>query len=125
MLKAAKLDSGGVWIDLLDPSEEEMRQVERDHGVRVPPRAELEEIETSSRLSRRDDVLFMNMPVATLDPDGMLVPSPSISPGCTPPKPSRSGSRARRARARPTSSPWSSRASSTTAPTSSRTSRPR
>lgn len=76
MLKTVKLDSGGVWVDLLDPTPDEMAQVEREHGVRVPPREELAEIETSSRLSRQGDVLFMNMPVATLDGDGMLVPSP-------------------------------------------------
>jgi len=39
-----------VWIDLLDPTEEERTRVEREFGIRVPSRAELEEIESSSRL---------------------------------------------------------------------------
>jgi magnesium transporter len=76
MLNEHKLDSGGVWIDLLDPSDEEMAKVKADHGLRVPPRKEIAEIESSSRLSREDDVLYMNMPVATVDDDGILTPSP-------------------------------------------------
>jgi magnesium transporter len=76
MLTERKLKSDGVWIDLLDPSEEERARVEKAHGIRVPARAELEEIESSSRLSRDGNVLYMNMPVATLDGDGTIMPSP-------------------------------------------------
>lgn len=76
MLLERKLKSGGLWIDLLEPTPEEMAQVEREHGLRVPSRDELEEIETSSRLSRDGNTLYMNMPVATIDGDGMLQPSP-------------------------------------------------
>ena len=76
MLTERKLKSDGVWIDLLDPSEEERTCVEKEHGIRVPARAELEEIESSSRLSRDGNVLYMNMPVATLDGDGTIMPSP-------------------------------------------------
>ena len=76
MLTERKLKSDGVWIDLLEPSEEERTRVEKEHGIRVPTRAELEEIESSSRLSRDGDALYMNMPVATLDGDGTIVPSP-------------------------------------------------
>ena len=71
-----KLDSGGVWIDLFDPAPEEVAQIELDHGVRVRSRNELEEIESSSRLSKEADVLYMNMPVATTDDSGKLSPSP-------------------------------------------------
>jgi len=76
MLTERKLKSDGVWIDLLEPSEEERARVEKEYGIRVPTRAELEEIESSSRLSRDGDALYMNMPVATLDGDGMIMPSP-------------------------------------------------
>ncbi len=76
MLTERKLKAGGVWVDLLDPSDAERAQAEKAHGVRVPPREEIEEIESSSRLSRDGNVLYMNMPVATIDGDGMLVPSP-------------------------------------------------
>lgn len=76
MLTERKLKSGGVWIDLLDPSEEERAQAAKSTGLRVPPREEIEEIESSSRLSRDGNVLYMNMPVATIDGEGVLVPSP-------------------------------------------------
>jgi len=36
MLTERKLKSGGAWVDLLDPSDEERAQVEKAHGVRVP-----------------------------------------------------------------------------------------
>jgi len=76
MLQERKLAGGGVWIDLLDPSPEEAGRVAQQYKVRVAPREELDEIETSSRLSRDGDTLYMNMPVATLDGDGTLQPSP-------------------------------------------------
>ena len=76
MLVEQKLDSGGVWIDLFNPAPEEVAQIELDHGVRVRSRNELEEIESSSRLSKEADVLYMNMPVATTDDSGKLSPSP-------------------------------------------------
>jgi magnesium transporter len=76
MLRERKLAAGGTWIDLLDPTEDEAKQVQSAYGVRVPPRKELEEIESSSRLSRDGDVLYMNMPVATVEESGMLLPSP-------------------------------------------------
>jgi magnesium transporter len=76
MLNERKLGTGGTWIDLLDPTGDEIKRVEAAYAVRVPPRKELEEIESSSRLSREDDVLYMNMPVTTFDDDGRIVPSP-------------------------------------------------
>lgn len=76
MLQERRLQSDGLWIDLLEPTAEEMAKVEREHGLRIPPREELEEIETSSRLSRDGNTLYMNMPVATIDGDGTLMPSP-------------------------------------------------
>ena len=76
MLRERKLEGGGLWIDLLDPTEDEAQRVQSAHGVRVPPRKELEEIESSSRLSRDGNVLYMNMPIATVDDVGTLMPSP-------------------------------------------------
>ena len=76
MLTERKLKSGGAWVDLLDPSDEERAQVGKAHGVRVPARSEIEEIESSSRLSRDGNTLYMNMPVVTVDPDGTIMPSP-------------------------------------------------
>lgn len=76
MLNERKLQSGGAWVDLLDPTPEESARVEAEYGLHVPSRAALEEIESSSRLSRDGDVLHMNMPVVTFDADGGIVPSP-------------------------------------------------
>jgi magnesium transporter len=76
MLNERKLDSGSVWVDLLDPTAEEMEKVASEYGVRVATRAQLDEIESSSRLAREDDVLYLSMPVATIADDGMIVPSP-------------------------------------------------
>jgi magnesium transporter len=53
-----------VWIDLMDPSPEEARLVADLTGLHVPTRAELSEIESSSRLRRRGDVLYLSMPVS-------------------------------------------------------------
>ena len=48
-----------IWIDLLQPTLQEERLVERLIGVEVPTREEMQEIEASSRLYREGDVLFM------------------------------------------------------------------
>ena len=53
-----------VWIDLLRPSDEEAKLVAELTGLHVPTRAELSEIESSSRLQRRGDVLYLSMPSA-------------------------------------------------------------
>jgi magnesium transporter len=76
MLNERKLDSGNAWIDLLDPTREEMEKVASGYGVRVPTREQLAEIESSSRLAREDDVLYLSLPVATVADDDMIVPSP-------------------------------------------------
>ncbi len=52
-----------VWVDLFDPTPEEVKQVEAEHKVRVPSRAQLEEIESSSRLSVENGTIHLNMPV--------------------------------------------------------------
>jgi len=75
-MQSEKRLDGGVWIDLYDPTDEERTAIARTHNIRVPARRELDEIETSSRLSQDGDTLHLNMPVATLDQDGALVPSP-------------------------------------------------
>ncbi len=48
-----------VWFDLLGPTEDEDADVERMLGVAVPTRAEMEEIEVSSRLYAEDGTLYM------------------------------------------------------------------
>ncbi len=48
-----------VWIDLLRPTDEEERLVEAWIGVGVPTRAEMDEIEISSRLYADNGAVFM------------------------------------------------------------------
>jgi magnesium transporter len=55
-----------VWIDLHDPTAEEERLTREATGLAVPTRAEVSEIETSSRLNLRDDVLYLSMPMVSM-----------------------------------------------------------
>ncbi|MGE3624079.1 MAG: magnesium/cobalt transporter CorA [Bdellovibrionales bacterium] len=48
-----------VWIDLLQPDEAEIAQVERDYGIDLPTLEHMREIETSSRLYEEGDAFFM------------------------------------------------------------------
>lgn len=52
-----------VWIDMLEPSPTEERQVEASLGIDVPSREEMQEIELSSRLYEEDNALFMTISV--------------------------------------------------------------
>ena len=51
-----------VWIDLLNPTQEEERQVQIALRLEVPTREEMQEIESSSRLYREGDALFLTAP---------------------------------------------------------------
>src|SRR3712207_724425 len=48
-----------VWIDLLSPTPEEEKQVQAALRLEVPTREEMQEIESSSRLYREGDALFL------------------------------------------------------------------
>ncbi len=48
-----------VWIDLVQPTMEETAAIEAALGLEIPSFEAMREIEISSRLVRRDDVLFM------------------------------------------------------------------
>lgn len=59
-----------VWIDLHNPTPEEDASVERALGVVIPSRADMEEIELSSRLYHEDGAEFLTLTVlAGLDTD--------------------------------------------------------
>lgn len=64
------------WIDLYDPSAEELRRVAHDCGVEVPSREALQEIETSSRLRADGQVLYLSMPLGMRDEAHGLAPMP-------------------------------------------------
>ncbi len=59
---AAALPDGIVWIDLLDPTPEEVAFVAKVTGLQVPTVAELSEIETSSRMRTEDGAIYLSMP---------------------------------------------------------------
>src|SRR5687768_18530639 len=50
VMDPAALPDNAVWIDLLNPTMEEDRAVERLAGIAVPTREDMQEIEISSRL---------------------------------------------------------------------------
>src|SRR6476620_11870845 len=55
----AALPEGAVWIDLLNPTTEEDRAVERLAGIAVPTREDMQEIEISSRLYIESGARYM------------------------------------------------------------------
>jgi magnesium transporter len=57
--------TAAVWIDLLDPTAEEKAAVEVATGVKLPSRADLEEIESSSRVYVDEGALYLSTPILT------------------------------------------------------------
>src|SRR3954468_1862378 len=61
---------GAVWLDMLNPTLEERRKVDKALGLEMPTRADMEEIEISSRLYQEDSTFFMTaMVMAQTDTD--------------------------------------------------------
>jgi len=56
------LHDQALWIDMLNPDEATRQLVQSTTGLRVPTREELSEIETSSRLWRDGDTLYLSLP---------------------------------------------------------------
>jgi magnesium transporter len=73
---ATSIPDDAVWIDLVTPTAEEDKLVERHIGVGVPTREEMQEIEVSSRLYVENGALYMT---ATLMCQADT-PSPKITP---------------------------------------------
>src|ERR1700761_2037866 len=86
MLKLTGKDGGAAeltdacWIDLCEPTAEEIERVQTRFGVELPSREQLAEIEASSRLRAHRDRLTMSAPliarhegIATLSPTGFLL----------------------------------------------------
>lgn len=67
---------GSVWIDLFDASEADVRLVEQLTGLEIPSRADLDEIETSSRQYRKNGAVYISVPVARPDAEGAPRTSP-------------------------------------------------
>ena len=54
-----KITEQAIWIDLLNPTQEEEAKVEKALKIDVPTREEQQEIEASSRLYQEDGAHFM------------------------------------------------------------------
>lgn len=65
-----------VWIDLLDPDDGERAKASAHCGIEIPSRSALEEIEASSRLRVRGDMLILSMPIASKSSAGDSMPTP-------------------------------------------------
>ena len=65
-----------TWIDLVNPSEDEIAQAAALFGAPIPTFDELSEIETSSRLRARGVRLFLSTPIIT----GSDTKTPEIAP---------------------------------------------
>jgi len=65
-----QIPASAVWIDLLEPTSEEEKLVERTLGIDVPTREEMKEIEASNRLYEDNGGLYMTATIAAhLDTD--------------------------------------------------------
>src|SRR5947209_7770993 len=60
---AKTIPSAVTWIDALRPDEHEIAFLERSLGIEVPTLESLSEIETSSRLRREKDWLYLSIPM--------------------------------------------------------------
>jgi len=65
-----------IWVDLFNPTSEEITQVAADFGIRVPLRESLQEIEASSRLRADGGLLYVSMPLALEDEVAGFAPVP-------------------------------------------------
>ena len=76
LVPSPHLASEALWIDLLDPDEAERSAAERVVGFEVPSRADVAEIESSSRLGFEGNVLRLNTVVAYRGEDGRSAVAP-------------------------------------------------
>lgn len=66
LVRAEGPQADAVWIDLSEPTPDELDQVAEAAGVELPTRADMEEIELSSRLYRKGNVDFMTLVLPAL-----------------------------------------------------------
>jgi magnesium transporter len=65
-----------IWVDLLNPTPEEIARVAAESGIQVPSRDSLQEIETSSRLRAEGRILYVSMPLTLQDEAAGFAPIP-------------------------------------------------
>jgi magnesium transporter len=59
------LPSRNIWIDLVSPSADEIGAVQRHLSIEIPSRAEMQEIEATSRLYQENGAYFMTATAVT------------------------------------------------------------
>ncbi|WP_419826595.1 magnesium transporter CorA family protein [Sphingomonas sp.] len=64
---------GARWVDLMEPTEEEVAQISARLGIVVPDRASLAEIEASSRLRSDGGTLTMSAPLLAREGEGFVM----------------------------------------------------
>jgi len=65
LLTVHKSDGKTAWVDLCEPTDEELAQACRDFGLDIPPRAQLEEIEADGSSGHFEGLtLFLYNPQA-------------------------------------------------------------
>jgi magnesium transporter len=67
---------GATWVDLVDPTTEEMERVRASTGLRVPTRDQVSEIESTSRLAFEAGAYYLSTPLVALRADGEHVITP-------------------------------------------------
>ena len=76
MLTVYPSEGKPVWVDLWNPTREEIAKACGDYGLDIPPRKQLEEIEFSSRLQYEDGVFTISLPVTPHSKDHEDATSP-------------------------------------------------
>ena len=61
---AGSLPEGAIWLDLLEPTEAERAQAAKICDFAIPTLQQLSEIESTSRIRRDREVLYMSIPLA-------------------------------------------------------------
>jgi magnesium transporter len=69
-------ENASTWIDLLNPTTDEIASVENAFHLRLPSRENLSEIESSSRIFEKEGTLFLSTPVVANAHDLDEDPSP-------------------------------------------------
>lgn len=83
---ASQLGQSPLWVDLLNPTLEEQRLVEKALGISLPTREEMQEIEATSRLYREEQAVFVTVPLLVAA-DSSVPTTAAVTfiliPGCT------------------------------------------
>ena len=62
-----------AWIDLREPTEEELARVRAAAGLRIPDQKQISEIESSSRLAFENGAYYVSTPLVAPGDDGQLL----------------------------------------------------